>query len=126
VRGALGAAAPHTPPARDEIVANDARLADIRNEAYQHAMRLYDKTPNRYGGSVVIFRAIDEPFFAGYAVEPDGGFSRLVSGKIDVHDVPGDHLGILAPPHVTKLAAVLGRYVESAAVSALVAPAVEA
>jgi thioesterase domain-containing protein/acyl carrier protein len=124
--GALGAAEPHAPPAADEVVANDARLADIRNEAYQHAMRLYDQTPKRYGGNVVIFRAIDEPFFAGYAVEPDGGFSRLVSGKVDVHHVPGDHLGILAHPHVTKLTTVLGRYVEGAALSALVAPPVEA
>jgi hypothetical protein len=42
-------------------------------------------------------------------VDRDHGWARLVQGDFAIHDVPGDHLGLLTPPHVHTLTRELAR-----------------
>ncbi|MEX2600595.1 MAG: amino acid adenylation domain-containing protein [Balneolaceae bacterium] len=41
--------------------------------------------------------------------QKDLGWSRWIGGKLDVVEAPGDHLTMLNPPHVEKLAVILNR-----------------
>jgi len=39
--------------------------------------------------------------------EPDMGWGRVCSGRVEVHTIPGDHSSILQEPHVLTLAEAL-------------------
>jgi len=58
--------------------------------------------PQPYSGRVAYFLCTDR------AVKPqenqDGGWASLVKGRFETHEIPGDHLGILAAPGVDILA----------------------
>jgi aspartate racemase len=36
-------------------------------------------------------------------VKPDLGWSELATGGVEIHEVPGTHLGMLMEPHVRVL-----------------------
>ncbi len=59
--------------------------------------------PVSYGGRVILVRARD----ARGGAEVDHGWERLVHGTLERHDIPGDHHGILRPPHLEGLLEVL-------------------
>jgi acyl-CoA synthetase (AMP-forming)/AMP-acid ligase II/thioesterase domain-containing protein len=88
---------------RDERVrgALRARMRDVelrRRARAAHRVRPYD-------GRVVLFRAA-EPLqhSPGYRVDPTLGWSVIARGGLDVHEVPGTHLGMLREPEVAELA----------------------
>lgn len=85
----------------------NGRLDNIL-EALFVAERVYD--PLRYEGDVALFRASDYREAAN-APNRCGGWDKVVDGALTVHEVPGDHLGILDEPNVRvlgeKLRAVL-------------------
>jgi thioesterase domain-containing protein len=51
---------------------------------------------------------------AGYEMEALLGWESLVTGDLQIRDVPGSHLGILEEPNVEALAAHLGELLEDA------------
>ena len=55
-----------------------------------------------YPGPVTLFRAADAGFDPGLGA--DLGWGRLILGAVDLHEVPGDHITLLAEPHVAVLA----------------------
>ena len=57
--------------------------------------------------------ALDVSKFGAAVVAPDLGWGRLVRGKLSIHELPGDHLGILEPPNVGRLAEILRRYLRA-------------
>jgi thioesterase domain-containing protein len=59
--------------------------------------------PAPYPGRVTLFRACDAPANGG---DPTLGWGAL-SAQVDVEDAPGNHLTLLAEPHVQALAARL-------------------
>ncbi len=66
--------------------------------------------PRCYPGGLTLFRAAGTPVAEeGPLSLPDLGWSRVVDGPVDVLSVPGEHLTILAEPHVEELARELER-----------------
>ena len=58
--------------------------------------------------SLLLLRAADE---GDCEVEnPETGWSRLSTKKLEVHSVPGDHLTMMRPPHVSTLAEILRKH----------------
>jgi amino acid adenylation domain-containing protein len=63
----------------------------------------YDPSPGPE--RVLLVRAGDRP--AGRLADPTMGWGRLALEGVSVHNVPGDHAGILQAPGVSALAAIL-------------------
>lgn len=58
--------------------------------------------PQVYSESVTLFRCrVQDPKFSH---DPQLGWGELVSGQLKIHDVPGDHDGMLREPRVRALA----------------------
>jgi amino acid adenylation domain-containing protein len=77
---------------------------DIRHEYREQAMRNYVPLP--YPGKVSLFQAMDQSKFEAYYSNPEA-WRELATGGLEVHPVPGDHLGILQEPNVQVLASNL-------------------
>lgn len=90
----------------------------LRKCVREEADRKYQPQP--YDGDVLLFRAEQRVPFPGYAVDSNLGWNAWVNGRLVVEDVPGDHLGILAPPNVSVLADKLRAHLDQ---SEYVAPA---
>lgn len=101
LRGLLG---------RVHVPARMAQLDLFRTGAYANALLAYDSRVRRYAGSAVLYRACERDH---HRLVPGHGFAELVN-EFTVFDVPGDHLGILRPPHVDVIAAHLGDLMEKA------------
>jgi amino acid adenylation domain-containing protein len=69
------------------------------HEAARLAARQY--RPQPYGGSAVLFRALDEP--VRRTDDPSLGWAKLVR-TLEILEVPGGHLSLLAEPHVRLVA----------------------
>ncbi|MET0286878.1 MAG: amino acid adenylation domain-containing protein [Polyangiales bacterium] len=79
-------------------------LDQLREHAYSERIVEYDRGAQPYPGQVLLFRALDAdtagPVLPGY------GFETLAS-DLALHDIPGDHIGILRAPGVEQIAAHL-------------------
>jgi acyl transferase domain-containing protein/surfactin synthase thioesterase subunit len=71
------------------------------------AMRAY--RPEPYPAAAVFFRARERR--PRDPVEPDRGWRRFLADRLWLEIVPGNHLTMHEPPHVTELADRLNRYV---------------
>ncbi|MFL0810907.1 MAG: amino acid adenylation domain-containing protein [Agarilytica sp.] len=79
----------------------------FRRKMYTNAMSLYDHVIKPYPDRVVFFRADDRTKeLAGCELMSCCGWSRVIS-DIELHDIRGDHIGILQQPNVEMLARVL-------------------
>jgi len=74
------------------------------------AMTRYEIRP--YDGDVVLFRAGEPIESPGFEFDQSYGWDHFVRGQLDVHVVPGSHIGVLAEPNVAKLAQLLAPYLE--------------
>jgi thioesterase domain-containing protein/acyl carrier protein len=83
----------------------EAHPSDV-TAAQRLALRRYRPAP--FEGSAVLFRTRSsvETSWRGGAF----GWEHVISGPIDVHDVPGEHLTLLRKPHVEVLARRLQEY----------------
>ncbi|MBT8471668.1 MAG: AMP-binding protein, partial [Marinicaulis sp.] len=79
---------------------------DITDALYRDAHRRLAASP--YQGDVAVLRAEISDFGAR---RDDLGWSGYIDGNVSVAEIPGDHLGILKPPNVEKLAAHLSAYI---------------
>jgi amino acid adenylation domain-containing protein len=66
--------------------------------------------PGHYPGPLVLLRAAEGP---REGLEEDLGWGALASG-VEVHEVPGDHFSLIAPPHVEQVAERLRELLERA------------
>lgn len=69
-----------------------------------HDQAAYQYSPQVYSGRVTIFRAVVRGDEETSYVEPDLGWGKLVTGGLEIHDIPSSHLGILQEPYVQVLA----------------------
>jgi amino acid adenylation domain-containing protein len=78
-------------------------------EIYLKAQQNY--IPQIYSGKVTIFKAMQEceDMLAFGEFEDQFGWGNLVTGGLEIINIPGDHFGILKEPHVKILARELGR-----------------
>jgi thioesterase domain-containing protein len=60
-----------------------------------------------YEGRLVVFRAADELFDAPEAISSGLGWASVAAGRLDVIEVPGKHISMLAEPAVAELARAL-------------------
>jgi thioesterase domain-containing protein len=66
------------------------------------ALRRYQ--PGPYPDSLTLLRAEERMLLPDSPFEEDLGWSRVVSGPVEIHTVPGNHLSLMAEPHVRALA----------------------
>jgi thioesterase domain-containing protein len=68
--------------------------------------------PQPYAGEVTLFRADRQP--AGIYPDPALGWDKLVTGRLNIHEVPGSHGTIVVEPRVRYLVKKLEPCLESA------------
>jgi thioesterase domain-containing protein/acyl carrier protein len=83
------------------------RLAELRDQQYTNAIAEWDKVAPTYDGDAMLFRATDVTDYPGLTIDRDLGWQRLIKGRLTIYDLPGSHLGILRPPNVHRLTAIL-------------------
>ncbi|WP_226889236.1 non-ribosomal peptide synthetase [Nostoc sp. MG11] len=80
----------------------------IRREAYNQGVKKYsiNYVPQIYLDRVTLFKAIDRDItnVEVVEVEPGLGWTKLAAGGLEIHEIPGDHHGILKEPNVQLLA----------------------
>lgn len=76
-------------------------------------------TPKTYSGRVNLFKAMDKSFT--YKIDPpkELGWKKLVTGELEIHEIPGSHKGILEEPNVQFLAEKLTGCIDKALVGLL-------
>ncbi len=79
-------------------------------ELNQAAARAYEVLP--YDGTVTVFRATKVSFDRPEVIEAGLGWGPYAVGGVEVIDVPGDHMSILAEPHVAVMARHLADVLE--------------
>jgi len=79
-------------------------------EGIQQAGARYTATP--YEGSVVLFRASRKSLRGTH--DPYAGWKELALGGLEIHEIPGDHVGIVLEPQVRILARHLRNCIEQA------------
>jgi len=69
-------------------------------------------TPQGYSGNVVIFYPNQDAYFNLKEATRTGlGWRACTSGRIDILQVPGAHISMLAEPYVGQLAQQLARLI---------------
>jgi thioesterase domain-containing protein len=68
--------------------------------------------PKKYPQKVTLFRATHQPY--GIHADPYMGWDKVVTGEIEVHEVPGYHGDIVVEPRVRFLTDVLKECLEKA------------
>ena len=102
------------PGTLDAAQAEADKLAELRLESYEAAMAEWDKVAEPFDGDALLFRAADVSAFVGVTIASDLGWRRLVRGKLDIQELPGTHVGILEPPNVVRLSAIMRQALERA------------
>ena len=71
-----------------------------------------------YAGKIILLRAGDDSLSPQHELDADDitqGWGQLASGDVQAHMVPGNHLTMMSPPHLKKLAETLRAVLESEA-----------
>lgn len=78
------------------------------NIASVRAMDRY--VPEPYAGNAVLLQSQNRPQWLDYCeTNPLMGWGELIRGGVDMYQVPGGHLDMLAPEHIPELASTLSR-----------------
>lgn len=77
---------------------NGANLVEANVRAVE------DYQPRAYGGPITVFRAADSFWDSPEAIASGLGWRPVATGGLELIDVPGDHLSILAPDNARHLA----------------------
>jgi thioesterase domain-containing protein len=73
-----------------------------------------DYTPQTYTGDICLFRALDNQHRIGETIDATLGWRSIVVGNLEVHEVPGSHLGVLQEPNVRHLSDQLQYFINRA------------
>jgi thioesterase domain-containing protein len=96
---------------------NVEELAELRESLYLKAMQDYDPTIKPFAGKGLLFRAQNQDAFIGYEIDKACGWGGLFQRGLDIHTVPGDHIGIINEDNVGALASTLRRHLDVASSS---------
>jgi thioesterase domain-containing protein len=86
---------------------------DLQNLVYEaendEALSYY--TPQPYSGRVILFKSVDATLAEFDPVRFDAGFGwqKILGDQLEVHTIPGGHLGMLKEPHVQLLGTLLNK-----------------
>ena len=97
---------------RADALPPDVDVADLRRRFAVYlgdveAVKNYHPSPASI--PLVLLRAADEPEDPNMIAR----WRRLSSNQLDIHDVRGDHLSMMRPPHVSIVAEILLRYLQN-------------
>jgi thioesterase domain-containing protein len=81
--------------------------ARARESIYTRAMLDYESRMRPFAEKATFFRAAGRVTSPGWSVDSAGGWADLVTGGLDVVEVPGDHMGIMRRPGVELIAQAL-------------------
>jgi thioesterase domain-containing protein len=84
-----------------EALRETQNVIDVASRSYR---------PGTYSGEVTLFRADKQP--SGIYPDPTLGWGKLVTGRLDVHEVPGTHGTLVVEPRVRFLVEKLEPYLE--------------
>jgi thioesterase domain-containing protein len=73
-----------------------------RNIKYAHQQALWNYVPKSYAGKLDLFRAINQKDIWHHDLFL--GWEGLAAGGVQVHNIPGDHITLIAEPNVRILA----------------------
>jgi amino acid adenylation domain-containing protein len=59
--------------------------------------------PQVYSGTITLFKAMDQKVGVSALLDPELGWRDLAAGGLEIHDIPGSHLGMLQDPHAQVL-----------------------
>jgi thioesterase domain-containing protein len=79
----------------------------MRERVFVKSLREYERGRRCYHGHVVLIRCTNRGDWPSHRFDPDLGWLGRVSGRLEIHDSPGDHLGMLRAPNADKIAAIL-------------------
>ena len=71
---------------------------DFGHEA-QNAQAISRYSPMPYDGNVTLFRATEQDLSSRAAIDRALGWREMVSGDLEIYQVPGTHLGMLSEPN---------------------------
>ncbi|CAN5828735.1 hypothetical protein BH23ACT10_BH23ACT10_17680 [soil metagenome] len=100
---ALDAVSVDVPPSR---ALRQLRVAQAHEKAYAR----YD--PPKYAGRVSLFVAERQP--VGRTADPSLGWASLITGPLDIYEVPGHRVGMLSEPRVEGVAEQMLRAMDAA------------
>jgi thioesterase domain-containing protein len=84
---------------RMELLTLPQALKEVRQAGREASARY---VPKDYPGRVVLFRATDQPY--GIYPDPTLGWGTLITGGLEIIDIPGHHGAIIREPRVGALA----------------------
>ncbi|MBE9228059.1 amino acid adenylation domain-containing protein, partial [Phormidium sp. LEGE 05292] len=85
---------------------DESAIAPMLKIFYANAQAAYRYIPNNYPNRIAVFKATEQ--IDSVKHDRTLGWSKLAS-DIQLHQVPGNHLSLLKPPHVQILAQQLGQ-----------------
>ena len=83
----------------------------LNNPEVTNLLALKSYLPELYSGDIDLFRSTERR--ETYRYDPEYGWDNYVTGKIRIHEIPGDHSSIISEPHVGVLASKLAACLES-------------
>ncbi|NJR65290.1 MAG: amino acid adenylation domain-containing protein [Leptolyngbyaceae cyanobacterium CRU_2_3] len=70
--------------------------------------------PASYPGKITLFKATEQPLGVSLTLEPELGWRDLAMGGLEIHNIPGSHLGMLQDPSAQVLGETLKICVDKA------------
>lgn len=90
---------------RDRVIANLSRIEmfspELLNVLDGNIQAQQDYIPQVYSGQITIFRSESQSLYRD--LYPELGWKDLVSGGIEIEDIPGDHYEMMREPNVQVL-----------------------
>ncbi|MER9250109.1 amino acid adenylation domain-containing protein [Mesorhizobium sp. M0590] len=89
---------------------SDTQLNHILTIAEANRIALRDYTPRPNDSRAVLFAAKKGLRVSSNQPVGDLGWKQFARGRLEIHEVPGNHYTMVAPPHVSVLAKKLANY----------------
>ncbi|WP_085031317.1 hybrid non-ribosomal peptide synthetase/type I polyketide synthase [Ensifer aridi] len=83
---------------------SDAQLGHLLTVAEANRVAMHHYTPRRNDSRSVLFAAKKGLRKTTNELGDDLGWKQFAQGGLEIHEVPGDHYTMIAPPHVSVLA----------------------
>ncbi len=68
--------------------------------------------PQVYPGRIVFLQAKDQQVSIKFGADPRSGWAEFAAGGVEVHEIPGDHVGMLEEPNVRVVAEAFRLYLD--------------
>jgi thioesterase domain-containing protein len=91
----------HQTPPNSQKDADSNDFFNAKTSIFNQASKIYQA--QAYPGKIIFFQAMDEACFRT-PTAMSSRWQKLAAGGLEVHEVPGNHLGILEEPNVGLLA----------------------